>query len=557
MKKLVAIIMALTMLISCIPMMAFADEAEPVHTHDREEKAELFIRDLNKFIREEMAQSDFLDFYVLLSENVDEWKPRVDDLVAALQSSDPAKIKEALLAFGDYTQYIRDYVDKFDDPELKAAAERVLAEFDELDKFLEAHGYDIDQYVPEKLDEFEEKINAAYVDFVALVNAEFLHEAYHFLKDKAFAIARECGADEALLAKLENQFDVVEDHLRKYAGMTPEEAYEALLEDVCAQLQVFYEECLADKVEELKKILEENGITKENLEKVAELIKEIYKVIEEYKDMFDEYKDMFADLTPDEIMEKLIEEAQALIEEYQDEIIEAAMELADQMLEKLENGDFDEYLAPLGLTGQELEDLVLDIVAFTVFEAQGGSFVEQQLQLLELEMELEEALAEKADLEDLVEELQGVIREYELKTEEDFLQIEQLKKDLAQALAGESEKDEIIKKFINGYKVTTKKPTLKSVKNKKKKKAVVKFKGLKGAEVVKYQISYKTGKKTKKKTYKKATTSAKKLKYTLKKLKKGKKYTVKVRAIYSFKYEGKTYKFNSKWSKAKKVKIKK
>ena len=30
MKKLVAIIMALTMLISCIPMMAFADEAEPL-----------------------------------------------------------------------------------------------------------------------------------------------------------------------------------------------------------------------------------------------------------------------------------------------------------------------------------------------------------------------------------------------------------------------------------------------------------------------------------------------------------------------------------------------
>ena len=170
MKKLVAIIMALTMLISCIPMMAFADEAEPVHTHDREEKAELFIRDLNKFIREEMAQSDFLDFYVLLSENVNEWKPRVDDLVAALQSSDPAKFKEALLAFGDYTQYIRDYVDKFDDPEIKAAAERVLAEFDELDKFLEAHGYDIDQYVPEKLDEFEEKINAAYDLLSGMVN---------------------------------------------------------------------------------------------------------------------------------------------------------------------------------------------------------------------------------------------------------------------------------------------------------------------------------------------------------------------------------------------------
>ena len=57
-------------------------------------------------------------------------------------------------------------------------------------------------------------------------------------------------------------------------------------------------------------------------------------------------------------------------------------------------------------------------------------------------------------------------------------------------------------------------------------------------------------------TVKKSTTSAKTVKYTLKKLKKGKKYTVKVRAVYETEIKGKKYTVTSSWSAAKKVKTK-
>lgn len=100
-----------------------------------------------------------------------------------------------------------------------------------------------------------------------------------------------------------------------------------------------------------------------------------------------------------------------------------------------------------------------------------------------------------------------------------------------------------------GVKKKVQKPgrvTIRSLKNKKGKKAVLKWKKVSGAKG--YQVAYGTNKKLKKAT-KKIT---KKTGITLKKLKK-KKYYVKVRA-YSIKNGKKVY---GKWSKTKKVKIRK
>ncbi len=90
------------------------------------------------------------------------------------------------------------------------------------------------------------------------------------------------------------------------------------------------------------------------------------------------------------------------------------------------------------------------------------------------------------------------------------------------------------------------KAKLSKVKNKAKKKAVVKWKRVAGASG--YQVYYKSGKKAKTKT---VSSSAKKL--VLKKLKKGKKYTVKIRAFKTVLGQN----FYGAWSSAKKVKIKK
>ena len=99
------------------------------------------------------------------------------------------------------------------------------------------------------------------------------------------------------------------------------------------------------------------------------------------------------------------------------------------------------------------------------------------------------------------------------------------------------------------------KPTMKKAKAKKGKKVQARFKGIKKAKVTKYQVMI--GKK--KFWVKKATTTNKLVKSKFlknKKLKKGKKAPVKVRAQFTFKHNGKTQKYWSKWSKVKKVKVK-
>lgn len=100
-------------------------------------------------------------------------------------------------------------------------------------------------------------------------------------------------------------------------------------------------------------------------------------------------------------------------------------------------------------------------------------------------------------------------------------------------------------------KVTVKKTTLKSAKNAKGKKLVVKWK--KNTAGNGYQIQYSTSKKFAKGNKTKTISKNKTTSYTIKKLKKKKTYYVRIRTYK--KVSGKTY--YSEWSSVKKVKIKK
>ena len=100
-------------------------------------------------------------------------------------------------------------------------------------------------------------------------------------------------------------------------------------------------------------------------------------------------------------------------------------------------------------------------------------------------------------------------------------------------------------------KVTVKKTTLKSAKNAKGKKLVVKWK--KNTAGNGYQIQYSTSKKFAKGNKTKTISKNKTTSYTIKKLKKKKTYYVRIRTYK--KVSGKTY--YSEWSSMKKVKIKK
>lgn len=108
-----------------------------------------------------------------------------------------------------------------------------------------------------------------------------------------------------------------------------------------------------------------------------------------------------------------------------------------------------------------------------------------------------------------------------------------------------------VNKPTTPIKVTVKKTTLKSAKNAKGKKIVVKWK--KNTAGNGYQIQYSTSKKFAKGNKTKTISKNKTTSYTIKKLKKKKTYYVRIRTYK--KVSGKTY--YSEWSSVKKVKIKK
>jgi len=245
-------------------------------------------------------------------------------------------------------------------------------------------------------------------------------------------------------------------------------------------------------------------------------------VISSFLDQSDSYMAIAQDIASkeksfgdakDDILDVLKDQAWKLIEDNAEEIAGYAIGI----MENWDSGKYDKYIEKLGLDPKFVKDFINDFSNYIIGYMFGASY-----QYLEKENEkINDKYIRALDKIDMLKEAKS---------------------------------DN--KKLINALKVIKKKPALKKVKAKGGRKVQVSFKGLKGAKAVGYQISYKTGKKAKTKTYYKMTSSAKSLKYTLKKLSKGKTYTVKVRAIYEFDYNyGKLYKAVSKWSKAKKVKV--
>jgi hypothetical protein len=280
-----------------------------------------------------------------------------------------------------------------------------------------------------------------------------------------------------------------------------------------------------------------------------------------------EYIDVIRKFDPRKEIKELIEKAEKLYDETVEKMREKALEYGMKLIDDLQSGKFDWLLKPtLGITGAELVDYIVDAIAYAFGVMNGEGYLDLQDQLAaalaELDATLELLEEAEAELDPknpdgkvyaLVSEISNLTNQLQQISTEN----EQLKKQVEELVKKDETEAKVIQKFINGYNVTKTKPTLKKVKNVKGKKVKVTFKGLKKVDTSKYKVNYKTGKKAKNKKVNKKTSGAKTLKCTLKKLKKGKTYKIKVRGTYSFKYEGKTYTFLSKWSKTKKVKVKK
>ena len=324
-----------------------------------------------------------------------------------------------------------------------------------------------------------------------------------------------------------------------------------------------YAKNLDELISKLNELVDEFTGREDVQEKIEEVIakaEEIKKYIEEkgYDQIsIDDLKEMAEDLA-NELIDAIASIDRAAVEDAINELINKAIEeglideeTIDEILDSIEEAlDYiDEYkgLSPEEVLDKMLEDGVFD----PVLEAMGMDPEE-----LEAIIETVQVIAENIDPEEMLQDLMT----YAVYAGLLGYNFQDALDEIAQLTEDADSKDEIINKFINGYKLMKKKPAIKKAKAKKGKKIQVTFKGMKGLEATKYQVQAKAKKaKTRKATVKitKKNNKKKTFKTTVKKLKKGKKYSVKVRATYSFKYKGKTYTFNSKWSKAKKAKVKK
>ena len=264
--------------------------------------------------------------------------------------------------------------------------------------------------------------------------------------------------------------------------------------------------------------------------------------------LIDEYKDM----EPSEIIDALIEEAKAAYEANADAIAEAIQKTVDaaiaQVADMYANGELDQVMdtamevmaAATGFDKADIQALAEDFIAYAT---NGESFQD-------VSAARDALVAEKDALASQLTDLQADLAALTAKNADLEAQLAASK-----ALAAKKAKANkaFTKKWNNAMKIKKAKPAIKKPTSKKK-KVTVKWKKFKKATATGFQISYKVGKK---KAKFKKVKGAKKVKAITKKLKKGKKVTVKVRAYYVMKHNGKSHTFYSKWSKAKKIKVKK
>lgn len=271
------------------------------------------------------------------------------------------------------------------------------------------------------------------------------------------------------------------------------------------------------KVEEAMAALQE-AIAEATIDEVFEYLEE---AIAAARDFVENNPDLDDDTKA--ALQDAIDAAEAILakaEEYADDPqslvddIATIIEREYQMLSEMwVTGQFDEILAEYGIDGEALRDLIEDVMAYAEGYLNGEGY---------------------RDLQDEVQTL----KEDLFVAEEELLMA-------AVDLAN----------FQNGYALSqTKVKLAKKATKAKKRKVTVKWAGLgEDMAVTKFQVSYKVGKKKAKVVDVANDQLSLKIK---KKFKKGKKVTVKVRAVFEFDFDGQTYTFNSKWSKAKKVKVK-
>jgi hypothetical protein len=226
--------------------------------------------------------------------------------------------------------------------------------------------------------------------------------------------------------------------------------------------------------------------------------------------------------------------------------------LAEEYIKDLmSNADIEKILEEFLKIESKIEETAGDIIGY------GNALIEGGIG----STPYGDGLVAQTDVQDL-ESMNSQLKTMITKLNQDAAELAKANEDLQKVVQkGDADYKELVSHLKNTQKVMKKKVALKkkATKSTKTKQITIKWKKWDAAngEITKYQVYYKAdGAKAKKKTVGKNKT-----KYVAKKLRKGKTYTVKVRAVYKLPYKNeagqtKYLTFYSKWSKSKKVTVK-
>jgi Tfp pilus assembly protein PilN len=400
--------------------------------------------------------------------------------------------------------------------------------------------------IKEQLDACDAMFREAQEKMASVLSAQFeaLKNQSTFVKNEVFKFVKLTGLGDHINNVVELVTDMVEQ-----AGLVVAE-YQAVIAQMNADVKAKLQAQLQDVLNVYNKAVEQYQTFVRQVEKVTGAA--ISGDVDALLELLDLAGEDFG-IDVDAIIDKCVDDLIAVMESKE---VQDAIDRITKLIERIETTALDIYAYGTALASG-------DEAPFT------GALVENSLLQFEndeLKANIEELQSDIKDLQTENKKLESDIKDLQKVNETLIINNNTLKEEV-KTLKEETKKDDtayqkLVSNVKNSRKVVKNKVALKqkATKNVKTRKIVVKWSKwtTKKGKITKYQVYYKTkGKKAVKKFVKKSKT-----KYTTKKLKKGSTYTVKVRAVYKLPYknsEGKTkyLTYYSKWSKAKKVTIKK
>jgi hypothetical protein len=528
-----------------------------------------------------------------LLNNVNAWVKGVNDNLKTLTQAQAQKLLDLVQEFNDklvaQNEFIKQQLEGFDYEDLVALCEAVA------DKFADMNQQVLDALVAQAAEVQKNVENWIKVNgpVIKQMTKDSIQKAYALAqKFEELVAAQEVYAKEMLdkadaairkqFEELQKQTEAVAEQIGKMVSYQLEalKAQSAAARDKMVELVTKVNFRIArnaaEAIEQMKElaanaamVMAQYQLVLQDMSKAAKekMQSDLQKLMDVYNQAVEQYKVAVKQFS------KIIEAAKAgdveqllalfdlVAQDFGIDYEKLIEDCVDQIMALVESEEFQNLLEELIALGKRVEATATDIYKY------GSALAAGEVQpLTDLENKVIELTETVGSRDEEIAKLYEAISNLEKSVESLTNANDALTKENADLKANaqieSTEYKTLVANTKNARKVTRNKVTLKkkSTKSTKAKKITIKWKKWDSAngEITKYQVYYKKdgAKKGVKKFVKKSKT-----KYVAKKLKSGKVYKVKVRAVYKLPYknaagETKTLTFYSRWSKSKKVKVK-